>query len=144
MNKDHYRKLKDIRIEDEDIRPEDISKFWSLVNKELVNKETGMSCWLWMGGLRNYVDHSWPQYGHFWVRSKRYMAHRFSYLLEYKIIPASHPLILHECDFHPCVFPGHLTAGTHKQNMMDMIRKGHNRNRFSPPRNWGWVPPVLT
>jgi hypothetical protein len=64
-------------------------------------------------------------YGVFTVQGKRKYAHRISYELHKGEIPMG-MIICHSCDVPSCVNPKHLTAGTHKENMRDMCKKGRH------------------
>lgn len=70
-------------------------------------------CWEWQGCMH-------PRgYGNF----SKYKAHRVSYAMFNGSFP-NELYICHKCDFTKCVRPDHLFAGTQKDNMEDMIKKG--------------------
>jgi len=91
--------------------------FWSKVDK-------GGECWLWTG----YKNGRGSQYGVF----HRTKAHRFAWESLFGPIPTG-TKILHTCDNTLCVRPAHLTPGTQKENMADMIRKGRSRPHGKRP-----------
>jgi len=58
-------------------------------------------------------------------KGKHVKLHR--YLYEVRNGPLKAGLVLlHECDNRLCVNPGHLTPGTHQENMNDMVNKGRS------------------
>jgi hypothetical protein len=63
-------------------------------------------------------------YGHFSIKGKMVLAHRFAYELHYGIKPTFH--VLHKCDNPSCVNPEHLFLGTDKDNSEDCRRKGRD------------------
>lgn len=82
---------------------------------------TDNGCWEW------FAAHHERGYGYFFT-SKEYSnrkmdyAHRVSLFL-YEGIRDDDKEVLHSCDNPCCVNPNHLTLGTHKDNMEDMIMK---------------------
>lgn len=82
--------------------------------------ETG--CWLWLGASDNRQFPFLP-YGQIWFRGRTLRAHRISYEHFVGVIPKG-MLVLHKCDVPLCINPDHLFLGTHRDNTMDMIRKG--------------------
>lgn len=78
-------------------------------------------CWLWRLGVVS------TGYAHFCGK----LAHRVSYRFYKGEIPKG-MVVMHSCDVRHCVNPDHLSIGTHKMNMEDMIRKG--RQRTASPR----------
>jgi hypothetical protein len=94
--------------------------------------EPNSGCWLFTG----YVD---PLgYGIIAeTKHKRIKAHRASYTAFKCEIPAGLD-IMHRCDMRCCINPDHLTAGTHVENMADMVRKGRSNSggrRFRKSRD---------
>lgn len=88
-------------------------------------EETEDGCWLYTKGERDW------DYGQFCFKGETYVVHRITYELEYGPIPAG-LLVLHKCDVPPCARPDHLFLGTYKDNAQDMVKKGRNRNGYSP------------
>lgn len=90
--------------------------FWDKVNKT-------ESCWEWTAGLNTQ---GYPVIGD---RDTKYYAHRVAYSWYVAPIPSG-LFIRHTCDNPICVRPDHLVAGTHQQNMQDMVdRNRHKGNR---------------
>lgn len=95
--------------------PDRVSAFESKVFKS-------DSCWIWKASKNS------RGYGNFWHEGKSWKAHRFSYAMYCGSIPEGMD-ILHSCDNPSCVNPEHLRAGTHLQNMHDMISRGRSPDR---------------
>lgn len=63
--------------------------------------------------------------------SDSFLAHRISYMMsrnDYELPEGM--VVMHSCDNRKCVNPDHLTLGTHKENLQDMI----NKSRANPAR----------
>lgn len=93
--------------------------------------ETG--CWIWMAStLKPSAKKTGNQmpYGCFYIGGKTVSAHRASYLLFNGEIPAG-KCVCHVCDTPLCVNPSHLFAGSVKDNVNDMVRKGRSRQSAS-------------
>lgn len=86
------------------------SKFWDKVS---VEKE----CWVWTASCNSHG------YGKITRDGSTIAAHRIAYEEANGPI-ASDLVIRHRCDNRKCVNPAHLVAGTQKDNMDDMARRG--------------------
>jgi hypothetical protein len=84
--------------------------------------EPNSGCWLWLGGVNRLGYGVVPKR----AKSKGTTAHRAAYLMAHGSIPEGMD-ILHRCDVRCCVNPDHLFAGTHHDNMRDMMAKGRGR-----------------
>lgn len=83
-------------------------------------------CWVWKGSLTN------KGYGKFsWNKQKTAIASRVAYEL-FKGAIEDRLFICHLCDNPSCVNPDHLFAGSHLENMLDMIDKGRQRSKLEP------------
>ena len=76
-------------------------------------------CWLWMGKTSR-------GYGVIETKGLRVYAHRASWELFNNRSPVGLS-VCHRCDVPCCVNPHHLFAGTHRQNMDDMVKKGRQQ-----------------
>lgn len=109
----------------------DTSDFKRFVSK--FTPGTRDECWEWHGELNE------RGYGRMKIAKKNKKAHRLSYE-HFTGRSLGKLLCCHRCDNPSCVNPDHLFAGTHKDNVHDMIRKGrHNpgphRPLFGPPKS---------
>lgn len=75
-------------------------------------------CWEWQGARGHYGHGMFAPQGHI----QRCMpAHRWLYQYVHGVTLPSNITINHKCDHPPCVNPAHLYAGTHQDNMRDMV-----------------------
>jgi len=82
-------------------------------------------CWNWTGLTckdRKVNTRRFMGYGILKFKSKRYLAHRFSWETFRGIIPEG-KMVCHGCDNPRCVNPDHLFIGTAKTNMGDCVSK---------------------
>lgn len=62
------------------------------------------------------------------------LAHRYSFYVANGYLPFEpDSCIMHACDNRACVNPGHLSEGTLRDNIEDMIRKGRNYSKKRLP-----------
>lgn len=79
-------------------------------------------CWLWTGALNSHG------YGMFSLGSRQEgnaTAHRFSFERYVRPLLAGE-MVLHSCHRPACVNPEHLRAGSHIDNMRDMVVAGRS------------------
>ena len=98
--------------------------FWSRVDIGTVN-----NCWPWTGHTQS------SGYGVFNYKRLSKYAHRVAMFWKAGKSFSSSYHVIHLCDNRACCNPRHLTVGTHKDNMEDMVRK----QRFSRKLNEGDV-----
>lgn len=95
-------------------------RFWAKVDKS-------GECWLWTARTdKNGYGKMRPN-----AHSSDVGAHRISFVLAGGVL-APGQLVLHHCDNPPCVRPEHLYAGTPKQNIDDMDRRGRRVHGNTP------------
>lgn len=97
------------------------AKFWSRV-AITANPE---KCWRWLNSEQG------SGYGTFMYHGIKIRSHRLAYLLTKGEIPEG-MVIMHLCDNRMCVNPAHLEAGTTRDNVRDMYKKG--RAAYKGPR----------
>lgn len=102
-------------------------RFWRFVTKDSEYK-----CWEWQG--QRLVN----GYGRISLGAKSLGsegAHRVSWKLFNKADIPDGMFVMHKCDNPSCVNPHHLSIGTPKENVQDMIAKG--RKRVVSPKGEG-------
>jgi len=68
-------------------------------------------------------------YGYLHLQDTTILAHRLAWMLHHgKAIPFG-KVVMHSCDYPPCINPHHLRLGSNKDNHQDMVDKGR--------QNWG-------
>ena len=97
-----------------DLESEDISKFWTRVNKQ-----DSEECWNWLGAK------DINGYGKFSFLGRTILAHRLAWKITYGDIPEG-LLILHKCNNSSCVNPQHLYVGNQSNNMLDRTKSGYS------------------
>jgi len=85
--------------------------------RTVVDESTG--CWEW---TQNKTSQG---YGNATFKTKTWKAHRLSYTAFIGDIPEG-LVVMHSCDNPSCCNPQHLSVGTQKDNMDDMVRKGRS------------------
>ena len=81
-------------------------------------------CWLWLGAKMP------DGRGQFHYEGRTEYAATVAYILTFGPLPEDRPWTLHRCDGGRlcCVRPDHLFAGTHAENMSDMVAKGRHHD----------------
>lgn len=112
-----------------------VERFWSKVDKQgpLGRGVDGTMtpCWLWTGAIKQDAPAkgAGPNggYGHFRLGHRVLRAHKVAWALLRGAI-ARGLYLMHSCDRRACVNPDHLKAGTHDENMAEMVARGRHRN----------------
>ena len=94
-----------------------LSRLWKKIDR------VGQTdCWPWQGAKTNFG------HGRVKISGKLYSPHRIVYALECGQIPANDQyhgaVVVHSCDNPACCNPAHLSVGTQKDNVADMVAKG--------------------
>ena len=84
-------------------------------------------CWEWIGCLNH------DGYGIININHKNRRIHRIMYKYIYSTIPEEKPYVLHRCDNRKCCNPIHLYAGTHQDNMDDMVKRNFSTKGENNP-----------
>ena len=84
-----------------------------------MNKNQLGPCDEWVGAKHGFG------YGQLWVGGRLFRAHRLVWMQDNGHTDLH---ILHSCDNPSCINIDHLSAGTHTDNMQDMIAKGRYKN----------------
>jgi hypothetical protein len=93
-------------------------RLWKYVAKV----DDAISCWLWTAAVGT------DGYGKFWYNGITTHAHRIAFELTFGQIDEDGLIVCHRCDNPLCVRPDHLFLGTHRDNAVDMVRKGRDRH----------------
>ena len=84
-------------------------------------------CWNYTGP---YNHHGYGDVDRI-IDGKRYKhAHRLSYVRHFGSIPEG-KIVLHHCDNRKCINPDHLYAGTHADNVRDMVHRDRFHSKLS-------------
>lgn len=97
----------------------DLSLLERLLDKVVVDEVT--DCWIFTGGKNNIG------YGMIRDENKMRTTHRVSYEEHNNTVIPQGLVVMHSCDNKCCCNPAHLSLGTMKDNMHDMIAKNRHR-----------------
>lgn len=94
-----------------------IDDFWSCIDMS-----GGIdACWPWLFSLKN-------GYGNVWDGEKTLYCHREAWSRHNnKAIPKG-CVVMHSCDNRKCCNPAHLSIGTQKKNLTDMVSRGRHKH----------------
>ncbi|ORA05848.1 hypothetical protein BST17_08505 [Mycolicibacterium bacteremicum] len=90
-------------------------------------------CWPWQGALGGRKRDG-RGYGKFTINGKQYDAHRVSWELHNGQPVPTGLQVMHACDNPKCVNPLHLTVGTNRDNVDDMVSKWRQTYGVRNPR----------
>ena len=99
----------------------DIERFEKKVEKSVCG------CWLWVGARSSrYGAFYYPAYPKEFSKDM-VSAHKASLYLYKGVVPDKGEEILHSCDNGFWVYTEHLSIGSHRDNMKDMVNKGRSK-----------------
>lgn len=86
-------------------------------------------------GCHIVTSHARTQYGYvkIWRDGKTQQLHRYIYEQNHGEIP-NELVVMHSCDNRDCINIEHLSLGTQKDNIQDMIRKGRRSPKACNPK----------
>lgn len=106
-----------------ELDPQEEARFWAKVRKRGPDE-----CWPWIAKSKAHG------YGLWRIRRKLFRAHRVAYIIGNNEILGDLDA-LHSCHRRDCCNPAHLSAGTHLQNMQQMVEAGrHWRKGTAKPK----------
>ncbi|NKY60341.1 HNH endonuclease signature motif containing protein [Nocardia flavorosea] len=80
-------------------------------------------CWIWRGARGGTKKRTGIGYGKFTVNGRQYDAHRVSWEIHNGQPVPPGMQVLHSCDNPLCVNPKHLSIGSNRDNVDDMVSK---------------------
>ena len=104
-----------------------VRRFWVKVDICIHGKECKKCCWMWTASL---VGREGMKYGQLYIGTlKGRRVRKAAHVVSWKIYNNMRRIneneeIMHSCDNPPCVNPHHLSKGTNKDNVDDMVQKG--------------------
>jgi hypothetical protein len=100
------------------------TRFWAKVRKS-------KGCWTWEATCGHKFG-----YGSFHLGggANHVYAHRFAWVLGNDRPVPKGLCVLHRCDNPKCVRPSHLFLGSRRDNVLDMVQKGRQRNGSTATR----------
>ena len=99
--------------------------FWAKVSKDTKLDARGLQCWVWTAA------HNRQGYGVINIAGDTKLAHRVIWEEEYGSV-SDGKQVNHHCDNPPCIRLSHLYAGTHQDNMRDMVQRNTGRKETNP------------
>lgn len=121
-------------VRDPEVEPHLLAlRFW----KKVWMPRSGAECFIWTGA-KEEIRRGKKGYGYIRLKGRRIYAHRLAWALANWGWPPLGLLVLHACHNRLCVNATHLRAGTHGENMREMVHYGRQgRGPTSGPLSEG-------